>query len=68
MTMSLSELNRTLLTPLILHSFMIGLVAGKVSSGRVSAGFKHGIFLVIASLIGIRLGAVMPGLFSAAPA
>jgi flagellar protein FlaJ len=68
MTMSLSELNRTLLTPLILHSFMIGLVAGKVSSGRASAGFKHGIFLVIASLIGIRLGAVMPGLFSAAPA
>jgi len=63
---SLSELNRILLTPLILHSFMIGLVAGKVSSGRVSSGFKHGIFLVIAALIGIRLADLMPALFSPA--
>ena len=66
MAMSMTELNRILLTPLILHSFMIGLVAGKVSSGRVSSGFKHGIFLAMASLIGIRMGAFMPALFSAA--
>jgi len=66
MAMSLTELNRILLTPLVLHSFMIGLVAGKVSSGRVSSGFKHGIFLAIAALIGIRMAAFMPTLFSAA--
>jgi len=63
-TLSMMQLNRILLTPLILHSFMIGLVAGKVSSGRVSSGFKHGIFLVIAAIVGIRLGSVMPGLFT----
>jgi flagellar protein FlaJ len=66
MAMSMTELNRILLTPLILHSFMIGLVAGKVSSGRVSSGFKHGIFLAVASLIGIRMAAFMPALFAAA--
>ncbi|MCJ7759937.1 hypothetical protein MUP59_02190, partial [Candidatus Bathyarchaeota archaeon] len=66
MAMSLAELNRILLTPLVLHSFMIGLVAGKVSSGRVSSGFKHGIFLAITALIGIRMAAFMPALFSAA--
>jgi flagellar protein FlaJ len=63
-TLSMMQLNRILLTPLILHSFMIGLVAGKVSSGRVSSGFKHGIFLVIAAIVGIRLGSVMPALFT----
>jgi flagellar protein FlaJ len=67
MTMSLAELDRILLTPLVLHSFMIGLVAGKVSSGRVSSGFKHGIFLIIASLIGMRMAGIMPSLFSAPP-
>jgi flagellar protein FlaJ len=66
MAMSMAELNRILLTPLVLHSFMIGLVAGKVSSGRVSSGFKHGIFLAIAALIGIRMAVFMPTLFSAA--
>jgi flagellar protein FlaJ len=44
-----------LLTPLILHSYMLGLVAGKISSGRLSSGFKHSIFLVIVSILGILL-------------
>jgi flagellar protein FlaJ len=63
-TLSMMQLNRILLTPLILHSFMIGLVAGKVSSGRVSSGLKHGIFLIIAAIVGIRLGSFMPALFT----
>ena len=46
-------LNRMLLTPLILHSYMLGLVAGKICSGRLSSGFKHSIFLVTVSLLGI---------------
>jgi len=66
-TFSMMELNRILLTPLILHSFMIGLVAGKVSSGRVSSGFKHGIFLMIAAIVGIRLAGIMPSLFTPPP-
>ncbi|MCW4051124.1 MAG: type II secretion system F family protein [Candidatus Bathyarchaeota archaeon] len=44
---------KTLLTPLALHSFTLGLVTGKIVSGRVSAGFKHAILLCLVSLGGI---------------
>jgi len=47
------ELGKTLLTPLILHSFTLGLVTGKIVSGRISAGFKHATLLIIISMIGI---------------
>jgi len=46
---------KTLLTPLALHSFTLGLVTGKITAGRVSAGFKHSIFLSLVSLGGIWL-------------
>jgi flagellar protein FlaJ len=42
-----------LLPPLVLHSFIIGLVAGKITSGRISSGFKHAIFMVLVAVIGI---------------
>ena len=42
-----------LLPPLVLHSFIIGLVAGKITSGRISSGFKHAIFMVLVAIIGI---------------
>lgn len=53
---SINALTQMLITPLILHSFTIGLVAGKISSGRVSAGFKHAIFLILVSIIGVLIG------------
>ena len=46
-------LYRVLLTPLALHSWVLGLVTGKIVSGRVSAGFTHAIFLTLVSLLGI---------------
>lgn len=46
-------LYRTLLTPLAIHSFTLGLVTGKIVSGRVSSGFKHAAFLSLISLGGI---------------
>jgi hypothetical protein len=46
-------LYRTLLTPLGLHTWILGLVTGKIVSGRVSAGFKHSILLTIVSILGI---------------
>jgi len=46
-------LYKVLLTPLALHSWVLGLVTGKIVSGRVSAGFKHAIFLTLVSLLGI---------------
>jgi flagellar protein FlaJ len=44
---------RTLLTPIALHCFSLGLVTGKLTSGRVSSGFKHSIFLSLVALGGI---------------
>jgi len=46
-------LYKTLLTPLALHSWILGLVTGKIVSGRVSAGFKHSIMLTLVSILGI---------------
>ena len=46
-------LYRILLTPLGLHTWILGLVTGKIVSGRVSAGFKHSILLTIVSILGI---------------
>jgi flagellar protein FlaJ len=47
------HLYQTLLTPLAIHSFTLGLVTGKIVSGRVSAGFKWSILLSLVSLGGI---------------
>jgi flagellar protein FlaJ len=46
-------LYKVLLTPLALHTWVLGLVTGKIVSGRVSAGFKHSILLTIVSVLGI---------------
>lgn len=48
-----ASLYKVLLTPLALHSWMLGLVTGKITSGRVSAGFKFSILLTIVSLLGV---------------
>jgi flagellar protein FlaJ len=49
-------LNKVLLTPLILHSFILGLTSGKLSSNnRVSAGFLHATILIIISIASIWL-------------
>ncbi|HXW95769.1 MAG TPA: type II secretion system F family protein [Nitrososphaerales archaeon] len=44
-----------LLTTAVFDSFIIGIVAGKMGESGVSDGFKHSIFLVIASLIAIAV-------------
>ena len=46
-------LGRILLTPLIFHSFMIGIVTGKIVSGRVSAGFLHAFLMILLSTLTI---------------
>ncbi len=47
-----------LLTTAVFDSFIIGIVAGKMGESGVSDGFKHSIFLVIASLIAINIARV----------
>jgi flagellar protein FlaJ len=47
-------LNKVLLTPLILHSFISGLTSGKLgANNRISAGFIHSTILIIISILGI---------------
>ena len=53
------ELAKMLVTPLILHSFILGIVTGKIVNGRVSAGFKHAMILVIVSVAGIYVATNM---------
>jgi len=55
-------LRQILVTPLILHDFLLGLVTGKIVSGRVSSGFKIGCFLVLLAIAGIWLSPLMTGL------
>jgi flagellar protein FlaJ len=53
--MPILTLTRMMLTPLIIHDFLLGLVSGKIVSGKVSSGFKMATYLVIISLAGIYL-------------
>lgn len=51
-------LNKVLLTPIVLHSFLLGLVSGKLGcSNRISAGFRHSTILVMISILGIWVSA-----------
>ncbi|UCD73611.1 MAG: type II secretion system F family protein, partial [Candidatus Bathyarchaeota archaeon] len=52
-------LRQILITPLVLHDFLLGLVTGKIVSGRVSSGFKTGLFLVVLAIAGIWLSPLM---------
>jgi hypothetical protein len=42
-----------MITPLVIHVFILGLVTGKIVSNRVSAGFIHSIFLMLIAIIGV---------------
>lgn len=51
-------LNKVLLTPLVLHAFILGLVSGKLGvSNRISAGFLHSTILILISIVGIWVSA-----------
>ena len=51
----MSGLTTIFITSVIFHSYLIGIVAGKISEESVSAGFKHGALLVVIALIASKL-------------
>lgn len=51
MAIPVELLTSRFLPPIILNSYFTGLTAGKISSERVSAGFKHAFLLVLVDLI-----------------
>lgn len=52
---NLSSMIVTFTTACIFHSYLIGLVAGKISEESISAGFKHAAILVIMSVVAAKL-------------
>ena len=43
------------LPSIVINTYMMGLVAGKVSAGSVASGFKHALFLTLVTLVFIML-------------
>ncbi|MEM0088095.1 MAG: hypothetical protein QXK85_03925, partial [Thermofilum sp.] len=52
---SVEQLVSTFLPPVMINSYLMGLAAGKISSERVSAGFKHALLLTLANLVAMIL-------------
>lgn len=48
-------------TSVIVHCYLIGLVAGKISEESVSAGFKHSAVLVLIAIVAAKLTPMMLG-------
>jgi len=55
MTKDLSPMVLTFTTSCIFHSYLIGLVAGKISEESISAGFKHASILVVVAVLAAKL-------------
>ena len=58
-TIGYSQFVTTLLTPLVLHVYLTGLVSGKISGGKVSNGFIHAVVLLFATMVAIMLSPVL---------
>jgi flagellar protein FlaJ len=54
-TKDLGPMITTFITSCIFHSYLIGLVAGKISEESISAGFKHAAILVVIAVIAAKL-------------
>ncbi|MEM2824036.1 MAG: hypothetical protein QXF69_08030, partial [Thermofilaceae archaeon] len=50
------QLVNMFMPPVILNSYLMGLAAGKLSSERVSAGFKHAFLLTLSNLAAMMIG------------
>jgi flagellar protein FlaJ len=58
-SMPFSQVVTLILPPLMIQIFFTGLVTGKLSSGSVSAGFKHALILLIVGLVLVPISAVL---------
>ena len=51
----LSSIKMLFTTSLMIHCYLIGLVAGKISEESIAAGFKHAVLLVIIAVIAAKI-------------
>ena len=54
-TQDLSPMISIFTTSCIFHSFLIGLVGGKISEESIAAGFKHAALLVVIAVVAAKL-------------
>lgn len=54
-TIDLTGLTMIFTTAAIIHSYLIGLVAGKISEESVAAGFRHAAILVIIAVVAAKI-------------
>jgi flagellar protein FlaJ len=54
-TKDFSQMKIIFVTSVIFHSYLIGIVAGKISDESVASGFKHATILVIISLLAAKI-------------
>jgi flagellar protein FlaJ len=52
---NMDAIRSVFVTSTIFHSYMIGIVAGKISEESIAAGFKHASILVLISLVAAKL-------------
>jgi hypothetical protein len=50
-----SGMKMIFLTSVIFHSYLIGIVAGKISEESVAAGFKHAAILVVIACVAAKV-------------
>ncbi len=50
-----SQIKLIFMTSVIFHSYLIGIVAGKISEESIAAGFKHASILVIIAVVAAKL-------------
>jgi flagellar protein FlaJ len=50
-----TQMTSIFVTSAIFHSFVIGIVAGKISDESIASGFKHAAILVIISMLAAKL-------------
>jgi flagellar protein FlaJ len=54
-TRDFSLMKTIMLTSIIFHSYLIGIVAGKISEESVASGFKHATILVVIALLAAKI-------------
>jgi flagellar protein FlaJ len=59
----MSAITATFTTACIFHSYLIGIVAGKISEESVAAGFKHAAVLAVISVIAAKIVPMVMGGF-----
>lgn len=62
-TLAFDEFLRLFLPPLVLNVAIMGIVAGKISEERASAGFKHAVLLLVVSMIAFVASPTLMSLF-----